>query len=931
MLRHIIILISLTGLAMGYSGGDGSSAAPYQISSAADFLELSSSSGDWSSNFVLTSDIDLTGQELLPTGTSSQPFYGTFNGQGFAVSGLSINRSDLSLLGLFGMIGDDAIVENLTLSGTVVCSEGGWVYGGLLAGANRGFILNCAVNGTVSIDSSTSYSGGIAGSNENLGVISESSFSGTVFSNSTSGGAAGVSEGLIDKCAVSATIIARDNPAGFVYAGGIAGINGIDGAIKLCSSKGVVDASVNLDSKNTTSYAGGLAGYCDQYSSIRKSGTDCEVNSFSSGLTASAFAGGAVGQSNAETAAEKSFASNSVSAEAEGQSSYSYSGGFFGQSGSNVSDCFALGSAESLAAGSPDIGLSGGFIGNCSEGEISNCYSAGQASGKSDSTAGFIAKTSAGQGDACFWDTEASGLENATARNEGGSFDITGLATAQMQSSASFTDAGWDFASVWQMPAGGGYPELQEAAAPQNELAELTITSPGSLPENIFAGQLITLDASIQNSGAASTNGSFRMRIYYSSQQSVNCETASSAGFQQVSELEAGETRVESFSFEVPDFTGDIYFVLMIDSGRSVEESDETNNCSDVLSSQIYAFSGGTGTPEDPFQISDKSELLYLADRPSLYSKSYILTDDINMGGEFFDNSVLSPNDQMQSSFTGAKFTGTFDGAGRVLSNFTINAPYTSYAGLFGAVAAGGEIRNLHISQAEVRISRANYAGGFAGLLEGKITGCSIKDSSVNAEYISKYAGGIAGSAEGSSAEISNCSSAAMEEIIASMYAGGIAGEVSSGGLIQQCFCAAEELDAAYYAGPLAGAVRDSQISSSYWDSTIIPSGSQAEPAAGLAENAVITAYARTTEQMKTRSNYAGWQWRTLWHLDPGNYPILISRVDVNLDNYVDEDDLIHIAYNWLSQNPEDADFNRDGIVDIIDCSIAANWWLSEY
>ena len=115
MLRHIIILISLTGLAMGYSGGDGSSAAPYQISSAADFLELSSSSGDWSSNFVLTSDIDLTGQELLPTGTSSQPFYGTFNGQGFAVSGLSINRSDLSLLGLFGMIGDDAIVENLTL------------------------------------------------------------------------------------------------------------------------------------------------------------------------------------------------------------------------------------------------------------------------------------------------------------------------------------------------------------------------------------------------------------------------------------------------------------------------------------------------------------------------------------------------------------------------------------------------------------------------------------------------------------------------------------------------------------------------------------------------------------------------------------------------------------------------------------------------
>ncbi|AQQ10352.1 hypothetical protein L21SP3_02184 [Sedimentisphaera cyanobacteriorum] len=931
MLRHIIILITLSGLVMGYSGGDGSAGDPYQLSSSADILQLSSSSSDWFSNFVLTSDIELTGEDFTPIGTASQPFYGNFNGSGYSVSGLSINRSDLSVLGLFGMIGDDAIVENLTLTGTVVCSDGGWVYGGLLAGANRGFILNCTTNGTVSIDSSTAYSGGIAGSNENLGVISESSFSGTVFSNSTSGGISGISEGLIDECTVSATVIARDNPAGFVYAGGIAGINGIDGAIKLCSSTGVVDASVNLDSKNTTSCAGGFAGYCDQYSSIRKSGTDCEVNSFSSGLTASAFAGGGVGQSNTETAAEKSFASYTASADAQGQSAYSYSGGFFGQSGSNVSSCFALGSAESLASGSPDIALSGGFIGNCTGGEISNCYSAGSASGKTDSSAGFIGKTSDGQGTACFWDTEASGLDNAIARNSGLSFDITGLTTAQMQSSSSFIDAGWDFASVWQMPADGGYPELQEAAAPQNELAELSITSPGSLPENISSGQIITLDVSILNSGAASTNGSFRMRIYYAGQEPVNCETASSAGFQQIGELEAGESRVEQVSFEVPELSGDIYFVLMIDSGRSVEESDETNNCSDVLSSQIYAFSGGSGTPEDPFWISDKSELIYLGENPSLYNKSYILTDDIDMGGEFFDNSVISPNDPMQSSFTGAKFTGTFDGAGRVLRNFTINAPYTNYAGLFGAVAEGGEIKNLHISEAEVRISRANYAGGFAGLLEGKITGCSIKNSTVDAEYISKYAGGIAGSADGSSAEISDCSSFAMETIIASLYAGGIAGEVSSGADLTLCFSATDGLEASYYAGPLAGAVRNAQISSSYWDSSIMAPGSAEEPSAGLAENAGITAYPRTTEQMKTRSNYADWPWRTLWHLSPGRYPVQISRVDINLDNYVDGDDLIHIAYNWLSQTPAEADFNRDGTVDITDFSIGANWWLSEY
>jgi hypothetical protein len=57
----------------------------------------------------------------------------------------------------------------------------------------------------------------------------------------------------------------------------------------------------------------------------------------------------------------------------------------------------------------------------------------------------------------CFWDTQTSGTTIGV--GYGSSAGVIGKTTAQMKTLSTFTDASWDFASVWAMPL-SQYPVL---------------------------------------------------------------------------------------------------------------------------------------------------------------------------------------------------------------------------------------------------------------------------------------------------------------------------------------------------------------------------------------------------------------------------------------------------------------------------------------
>lgn len=246
------------------------------ISKAEDLCQLAKDCAldAWSRDktVVLTAGLDLTGADFTPIPT----FGGVFDGQGHAISGLSLTASG-STVGLFRYVQPGAAVRNLTVKGTVA-PEGTRSTVGGIAGRNAGTLQNCAFSGTVRGESAV---GGIAGHNEAQGQIIGCTVSGSVSGQDCTGGVAGRNAGLLLNCAnragVNLTRSASDQSGeeavleelasggggalrltdGCADTGGIAGLS--DGVVQSCVNDG--DVGYPHVGYNTGGVVGRQSGY----------------------------------------------------------------------------------------------------------------------------------------------------------------------------------------------------------------------------------------------------------------------------------------------------------------------------------------------------------------------------------------------------------------------------------------------------------------------------------------------------------------------------------------------------------------------------------------------------------------------------------------------------------------------------------------------
>lgn len=148
---------------------------------------------------------------------SQTPYQGTFDGNGHRISGLCIKGKDKNNAAMFGFLGAEGVIKDLTIDGKIITTYARNNYAAGFAGTSKGSIRNCINYASVS---GAERVGGIAGS----------------------------SEGTIENCANYGTITASGTRAG-----GIVGNLQSDGseAVKSCFNAGSVTAS---------SFAGGIAG-----------------------------------------------------------------------------------------------------------------------------------------------------------------------------------------------------------------------------------------------------------------------------------------------------------------------------------------------------------------------------------------------------------------------------------------------------------------------------------------------------------------------------------------------------------------------------------------------------------------------------------------------------------------------------------------------
>jgi hypothetical protein len=210
-------------------------------------------------------------------------------------------------------------------------------------------------------------------------------------------------------------------------------------------------------------------------------------------------------------------------------------------------------------------------------------------------------------------------------------------------------------------------------------------------------------------------------------------------------------------------------------------------------------YSGGTGEPNNPYQIAAKTDLLDLAADTNDYGKCFILTADINMAGQVFTTAIIAPDTNSSNGFQGMVFTGTFDGKSHKITNFSINGGSKDYLGLFGYIDAGGAVKNLGL--ADFAVSGTYHVSGLAGLNSGSISNCYSADA-VSGTSNSYMVGGLVGFNYGS---ISNCCSTG--NVSGSEEVGGLVGYNYLQGSISNCWStgAVSSTSNSYIVGGLVG------------------------------------------------------------------------------------------------------------------------------
>ena len=220
-------------------------------------------------------------------------------------------------------------------------------------------------------------------------------------------------------------------------------------------------------------------------------------------------------------------------------------------------------------------------------------------------------------------------------------------------------------------------------------------------------------------------------------------------------------------------------------------------------------YSGGSGTPIDPYQIATPCDLMTLANDINDYNKCFLMTADIDLdpcipGNKVFTSALIGP----------AWFKGTFDGNQHKIINLTIYSGGSTihYYALFGWIDNTGVVKNLGLENVSVSGGGSQGTGALAGYNNGTISNCFSTGNVIGGDS-TYWIGGLVG---GGSGNISNSFSTCNVTGYISMYAGGLVGDCS--GYITNCYSTGNVTGGDYLqaSGGFAGQVGYGTISNCY-------------------------------------------------------------------------------------------------------------------
>uniref|UniRef100_UPI004057B7FE GLUG motif-containing protein n=1 Tax=Candidatus Electrothrix sp. TaxID=2170559 RepID=UPI004057B7FE len=268
--------------------------------------ELQDINNNLAGNYYLANDIDCAGfyfdnanLGFMPIGDADTPFTGKFDGQGFTISNVVINRPSMNYVGVFGYAGirngaTDVVISDVNLTGIEI--TGNSHVGGLFGQLYDGTIENINTEGTVRGNVVLGGLGGDAVSSS----ISHASSSGSVIMNNPTGNTSQIFYGGLIGGNERSEISCSSSDAevtGNYRVGGLVGNN--SGTITNSFATGAVEGFYRV---------GGLAG-----ENVSGEISDCFATGSVTGFSGSHELGGLVGLQYGSAAIKRSYATGKVS------------------------------------------------------------------------------------------------------------------------------------------------------------------------------------------------------------------------------------------------------------------------------------------------------------------------------------------------------------------------------------------------------------------------------------------------------------------------------------------------------------------------------------------------------------------------------------------------------------------------------------------
>ncbi len=720
-----------------YAGGTGTADDPYQIANG-DQLAFLSAQVDAGTTyagqyFVLTKDV-LMGNEaaFTPIGSSkTKAFQGTFDGQGYTISGLKVNGASNS--GLFGYT-INAVIRNLTVNGTI---SGESYVGGIVGYGSTTTIENCA--NYASVSGRGTNIGGIAGWFEK-GTIQRCYNKGSI-----SGGGSNYSylAGIVGNLRDQAVLQECYNTGSVNITGKAGGIAGI-------VYSATVKQAYNVGSVAGTGDACSIIGYC---------GSNVTADScyYLSGTKATSDGKGT--NMHEESAEEMAMASTVAGL-----------GGSFVTDDLNQNNGYPV-----LAWQDPNAQLTVVISVNY-EAEIEVTDENGTVVAPQEDGS---YKLSNG--------TYSYRVSREECNTEEGTFTVAGsgllinveltVMTYPLSLSVNPEDAAIVITNADN--------EVVEAAEDGYKLAKGEYSWKASKFGYVAQSGSLTITGE-EDSLSITLEEAPRYNVSITTTDKDTQEPVEAAielrhatgGVQNVQEDGTYQLPAETYSYIA---TAEGY----VTAKGNIEVSEDTTEFEILMEQGSDVWTGEIAETEPQKETIDGKEFYLITSGEELaWFRKAVADGQTAINGKAMTNLLLNDTDSTVNDWEGIgdyskKYTGTFDGNGKTISGY-----YSTKSGLFGYVGEGAEIKNITISGT---INASSVIGGIANQSYGSIKNCTNRMNIVNT---SGPTGGIAGRIYASAGTIENCAnegniSGNLKSSYSDNYVGGIAGQ--SYASIDQC------------------------------------------------------------------------------------------------------------------------------------------------